>query len=314
MENKENIDDSSGVSVTRIEASQFDDVTVTKIECANVTSASQCDSTTEEPLPSCSKSLDQIPSVSCEKSSIELSSLHNGNGCDQQHHQQHQQADYMGLALKQWSMYLGNVLLNFIHKECKNNNEQCSSTELHQQQLSHLAAAVGSRATNFLQAVAASNSNAGTNSLRSNNGGKKVNDAEQAASDAATGEGAETVIGDTTTIVSQGYCPCCHYHSHLQQQQQQQQQQNVINQQQQQVMLAAAVVASQQQQQQQQSCSSNFNPGYYNYGFPPFFANQRNYVSLLKEHFFVSSYLTGDDILNIFCHNIMTRTFGLQVL
>ena len=101
-----------------------------------------------------------------------------------------------------------------------------------------------------------------------------------------------------------------------QQQQQQQQQQNVINQQQQQVMLAAAVVASQQQQQQQQqqSCSSNFNPGYYNYGFPPFFANQRNYVSLLKEHFFVSSYLTGDDILNIFCHNIMTRTFGLQDL
>ncbi len=27
--------------------------------------------------------------------------------------------DYMGLALKQWSVYLGNVLLNFIHKECK---------------------------------------------------------------------------------------------------------------------------------------------------------------------------------------------------
>ena len=30
--------------------------------------------------------------------------------------------DYMNLALKQWSVYLGNVLLNFIHKECKNNN------------------------------------------------------------------------------------------------------------------------------------------------------------------------------------------------
>ena len=31
---------------------------------------------------------------------------------------------YTGLALKQWSVYLGNVLLNFIHKECKNNNHQ----------------------------------------------------------------------------------------------------------------------------------------------------------------------------------------------
>jgi len=46
-------------------------------------------------------------------------------------------------------------------------------------------------------------------------------------------------------------------------------------------MLAAAVAASQQQQQQQQqqSCASNFHAGYYNYNFPQFFANQRNYVS-----------------------------------
>ena len=31
---------------------------------------------------------------------------------------------YMGLALKQWSVYLGNVLLNFIHKECKQQQQQ----------------------------------------------------------------------------------------------------------------------------------------------------------------------------------------------
>ena len=35
-----------------------------------------------------------------------------------------QQNDYVGLALKQWSVYLGNVLLNFIQKEC--NNASCS--------------------------------------------------------------------------------------------------------------------------------------------------------------------------------------------
>ena len=33
--------------------------------------------------------------------------------------------DYMNLALKQWSVYLGNVLLNFIHKECKTGNNRC---------------------------------------------------------------------------------------------------------------------------------------------------------------------------------------------
>lgn len=41
------------------------------------------------------------------------------NNCNQQT-AQNNNSDYMGLALKQWSVYLGNVLLNFIHKECKN--------------------------------------------------------------------------------------------------------------------------------------------------------------------------------------------------
>ena len=37
----------------------------------------------------------------------------------------------MGLALKQWSVYLGNVLLNFIHKECKNGNVCSANREQH---------------------------------------------------------------------------------------------------------------------------------------------------------------------------------------
>lgn len=45
---------------------------------------------------------------------------------------------YMGLALKQWSVYLGNVLLNFIHKECKpsihHHGHQHNSLPHHEQQ------------------------------------------------------------------------------------------------------------------------------------------------------------------------------------
>lgn len=43
--------------------------------------------------------------------------------------------DYMNLALKQWSVYLGNVLLNFIHKECKTGDNRCD-VQQRQQQLS----------------------------------------------------------------------------------------------------------------------------------------------------------------------------------
>ena len=280
-ENKENI---SGVTVTRI-----DDVTLFKVD---TTKASQCDSTTlEEPLPSCSRSLDPIV-IPCGSSSVEKSGSDSSDmspsptGCEQQQltaQQQQQQTDYMGLALKQWSMYLGNVLLNLIHKECKNNNDQCSSSEIQQQQLTHLAAAVGSRATTgLLQAVAASNSSASVVATRNNSASKKLTaEPESFSSSASASDSATGLIGDATTVVSQGYCPCCHYHSHLQQQQQQQQHTVMNQQQQQQVMLAAAVAASQhqQQQQQQQSCASNYHPGYYNYSFPQFFVNQRNYVS-----------------------------------
>ena len=48
---------------------------------------------------------------------------------------------YMGLALKQWSVYLGNVLLNFIHKECKpsihHHGHQHNSLAHHEQQQHH---------------------------------------------------------------------------------------------------------------------------------------------------------------------------------
>ena len=211
-------------------------------------------------------------------------------------------------------MYLGNVLLNFIHKECKNNNgserDQCGLStgvssaveQLHQQQLSNLAVAVGSRAgSNFFQAAVAA---AASNNICSQNPtnvtpstskrSKKSSSTLPLASDAAQVQSSEVepnLIGDTTTVISQGYCPCCHYHSHLQQQQLQQQQQeqtSAMNQQQQQhVMLAAAAVAAQQQQQQQQQQQTqqaqNFHQGYYNYAanFSPYFSSQRHYVSKL---------------------------------
>ena len=49
---------------------------------------------------------------------------------------QNNNSDYMGLALKQWSVYLGNVLLNFIHKECKNGH-MSSPTQIQQSQMQH---------------------------------------------------------------------------------------------------------------------------------------------------------------------------------
>jgi len=268
--------------------------------------------------PSCSRLSESSPVIkdpfaTCHES-VEMSSsetVSSSNGCAQQllSQQQQQQTDYMGLALKQWSMYLGNVLLNFIHKECKNNgggeNGSSSNTidQLQQQQLSNLAAAVGCRAGNsFLQAavaVAASSNSSAFSQHPSASGSKTslskrspstsnaiYSDSEQLQNGAAV-ESATNLIGDATTVISQGYCPCCHYHSHLQQQQQQFQQQQqqtsaaAMNQQQQHVMLAAAAAAA--QQQAQQSCAPSFHHGYYNYAsnFSPFFSSQRhNYVSI----------------------------------
>ena len=48
---------------------------------------------------------------------------------------QNNNSDYMGLALKQWSVYLGNVLLNFIHKECKNGHMSSPTQIPHHSQL-----------------------------------------------------------------------------------------------------------------------------------------------------------------------------------
>ena len=315
-ENKENIKESISVP----------SVTLTRIDSSaspSCSKSSHCDTTADEPLPSCSRLQETSSKVEnsnsnfADMSSTEIAST----GCAQQHqmlqhHQQHQQqTDYMGLALKQWSMYLGNVLLNFIHKECKNNNDQCAAStsveQVQQQQLSNLAVAVGSRATNsFLQAAvaaaASSNSGASCSQTSSASGSKSSRNKRSSSSSFHSAvpdpgqvvnsvDGAANLIGDATTVISQGYCPCCHYHSHLQQQQQFQQQQQqqqsttaTMNQQQQQVMLAAAAAAAQQQQQAQQSCANNFQQvGYYNYAanFSPFFASQRHYVSHVAKLF-----------------------------
>lgn len=327
-ENKENIKESlsvPSVTLTRIDASASTSSSSRSASpsCSkSSSSSSHCDTTSDEPLPSCTRfqesSLSKVEN--CEKNSnsnfVEMSSSDNAtSGCAQQqqmlqhhhHHQQQQQqqqTDYMGLALKQWSMYLGNVLLNFIHKECKNNNDLCGAAveQVQQQQLSNLAVAVGSRATNsFLQAaVAAASSNgssagascsqtaSASGSSKSSRNKRSLNSVVPAVPvvNSASVDSAANLIGDATTVISQGYCPCCHYHSHLQQQQQfqQQQQTSTMNQQQQHVMLAAAAAAAQQQQQQQhaqQSCANNFQQGYYNYAanFSPFFSSQRHYVS-----------------------------------
>jgi hypothetical protein len=313
-ENKENIK----------ECLSLPSVTLTRIECNP--SKTACDTTTptDEQMPSCSRlhetSVTVDSSMTVEKSADDMapcSSVSSSPSCAGQllSHQQ-QQTDYMGLALKQWSMYLGNVLLNFIHKECKNNNgnerDQCGLStgvssaveQLHQQQLSNLAVAVGSRAgSNFFQAaVAAAASNSGGASCSQSQINVSPNSAKRSkkssstplAADSAQVQNSEietNLIGDATTVISQGYCPCCHYHSHLQQQQlqqqqqQQQQQTSTINQQQH-VMLAAAAVAAQQQQQQQQQQqhsqqTQSFHQGYYNYAanFSPYFSSQRHYVS-----------------------------------
>ena len=310
-ENKENIKETLSIP----------SVTLTRIDSSKGSSLCDTTSQAEEPLPSCSRLSESSSSVikdpfATPHESVEMSSsetVSSSNGCAQQllsQQQQLQQTDYMGLALKQWSMYLGNVLLNFIHKECKNNgggeNGSSSNTidQLQQQQLSNLAAAVGSRASSsFLQAAVAvaASSNSGAFSQSSIPSGSKTSLGKRSSStsnaifsdneqlqNGASVESATNLIGDATTVISQGYCPCCHYHSHLQQQQQQFQQQQqtpaaAMNQQQQQhVMLAAAAAAA--QQQAQQSCAPSLHHGYYNYAanFSPFFSSQRhNYVSII---------------------------------
>ena len=59
--------------------------------------------------------------------------------------------DYMNLALKQWSVYLGNVLLNFITKECKGDNrcnmqQQQQAQQQQQQQQDHNQASTSAAA------------------------------------------------------------------------------------------------------------------------------------------------------------------------
>lgn len=91
--------------------------------------------------------------------------------------------EYVGLALKQWSVYLGNVLLNFIHKECKSNGHE-------PQQASALAAESASKESSTCARI-----------------GLGVQQQQQ-----------QGFNSTTTTFTPTGYCPCCHYHNQMQQQ------------------------------------------------------------------------------------------------
>ncbi len=117
------------------------------------------------------------------------------NGDGENGQQSQQQTELMGMALKHWSVYLGNVLLNFIHKECKGpNSKDCAeATQAQQQQMQ-----VPQLQQQHVQ---------------------------QQMTPTSVQQEQQFVPNMTPTT---GYCPCCHYHNQmaLQQQQQQYSQQN----------------------------------------------------------------------------------------
>ena len=96
--------------------------------------------------------------------------------------------DYMGLALKQWSVYLGNVLLNFIHKECKNGNVCSANREQH--------------INNFMnQQIKQQQLNNNVNNHRTNSNNISSNSSGSYSCHQHS---------------QQQYCPSCHYHNQLQ--------------------------------------------------------------------------------------------------
>ena len=117
----------------------------------------------------------------------------------------------MGLALKQWSVYLGNVLLNFIHKECKNgsNSVQCSAREQHinnfmNQQISKHQHQISSNNHNSSRTTNAGNGCAVVTSTNSGSGSTTGNGSNQA------------YLSSCHQHSQQQYCPSCHYHNQLQ--------------------------------------------------------------------------------------------------
>ncbi len=225
-------------------------------------------------------------------------------------HCHQQQADYMGLALKQWSVYLGNVLLNFIHKECKNgiNGKHCSALMDHNQH-SHqtcdnsssscsisggsVNAADSTTTTTFTNGASndcclseetmSTSSRSGMSLNEQTFDSQQQQQQQQESAVASAGHSGQQLQlqqqlqqNTSLTAQAQGYCPCCHYHNQVLQQQQQQHQNQYMQQQQQQQNnhQSSAVAAA--------AATSHFmSQGYYNYAanFSPFFTNQRHYVS-----------------------------------
>ena len=149
-------------------------------------------------------------------------------------------SDFVGMALKQWSVYLGNVLLNFIQKECKYNGKG------HPNVVTNSSTLTSCQAPNT---IAASQSTSSSSNHVS------------------------PAVHDGTTLTPTGYCPCCRYHNQMASQQNQLQ-----NQQSQFPMprnhLSQSIINQLQNQQHQtqlhQSQNATMMPplhqGYYNYG------------------------------------------------
>ena len=143
------------------------------------------------------------------------------------HHpqQQHQSEYYMGLALKQWSLYLGNVLLNFIHKESRNHTN-AGITEggagISSDEQQHVAT---NEKSGYLSEVLSAESKKNKN---------PVPCYPPPSPDRLEGEGGSCSSSSSSSSFSNlsaccssssactnpagknsSFCPCCHYHNHI---------------------------------------------------------------------------------------------------
>ena len=141
------------------------------------------------------------------------------------HPQQHQSEYYMGLALKQWSLYLGNVLLNFIHKESRNHTN-AGVTEggagISSDEQQHVAT---NEKSGYLSEVLSAESKKNKN---------PVPCYPPPSPDRLEGEGGSCSSSSSSSSFSNlsaccssssactnpagknsSFCPCCHYHNHI---------------------------------------------------------------------------------------------------
>ena len=143
-----------------------------------------------------------ISSNGHDQTSLNTSDPDHTNGC-QQNGTSNTNQDYMGLALKQWSVYLGNVLLNFIHKECKNGNV-CSATSNSRE---------SQQLNNFMNHQIKSQHAQNSNSVNGNQ--HRTNSSSSIVTSTNSGTGSYGSIS-CHQHSHQQYCPSCHYHNQLQ--------------------------------------------------------------------------------------------------